>query len=64
MEEELEGDDDIDSKWIVPDVLPRGELIVIAAYSGVGKSLFTYSLAYASPWRHMAWGSGPQDGFP
>ena len=45
-DEDLE-QSDIDSKWIVPDVLPRGELIVIAADSGAGKSLLTYDLCRA-----------------
>ena len=35
---------DIDSRWIVPDFLPRGELIVVAADSGLGKSLLVYDL--------------------
>ena len=38
---------DIDGKWIVPDVLPRGEMIVIAADSGAGKSLLIYDLCRA-----------------
>ena len=45
-DEDLE-QSDIDSQWIVPDVLPRGELIVIAADSGAGKSLLTYDLCRA-----------------
>lgn len=47
-EEELEGDDDLDQNWIVPYLLPRGETIVLSADPGVGKTLFCYSLAYAS----------------
>ena len=47
-EEELEGDDDLDQNWIVPYLLPRAETIVLSADPGVGKSLFCYSLAYAS----------------
>ena len=38
---------DLDSRWLVPDFLPRGEVIVIAADSGVGKSLLTYDLCRA-----------------
>ena len=38
---------DVDSKWIVPDVLPRGELVVFAADSGAGKSLLVYDLCRA-----------------
>ena len=45
--EDLEGDDDLDSNWEGPYLLPREETIVLSADPGVGKSLFSYSLAYA-----------------
>lgn len=47
-EEELQGNEDLDQNWIVPYLLPRAETIVLSADPGVGKSLFCYSLAYAS----------------
>lgn len=45
-DEELEGSD-IDSRWIVPDLLPRGEVTLLTADAGVGKSLLGYELAHA-----------------
>jgi len=38
---------DLDSRWLVPDFLPRSEVIVLAADSGVGKSLLVYDLCRA-----------------
>ena len=46
--EDLEGHDDLDSNWEVPgSAAPRGLTTVLSADPGVGKSLFSYSLAYA-----------------
>ena len=45
--EDLEGDDDIDSSWVIPFLLPKEETIVISADPGTGKSLFCYSIAHA-----------------
>ena len=45
--EDLEGDDDIDSSWVIPFLLPKEETIVISADQGTGKSLFCYSIAHA-----------------
>jgi hypothetical protein len=44
---DLDGDDDIDSSWLVPYLLPKGETIVISADPGTGKSLLCYSIAHA-----------------
>ena len=46
-EEDLDGDDDIDSSWRIPYLLPKGETIVISGDPGVSKSLFCYSIAHA-----------------
>ena len=46
-EEDLDGDDDIDSSWIIPFLLPKGETIVISGDPGVSKSLLCYSIAHA-----------------
>ncbi|WP_155724518.1 DUF3854 domain-containing protein, partial [Prochlorococcus marinus] len=45
--EDLEGDDDIDSSWVMPYLLPKEETIVISADPGTGKSLLCYSIAHA-----------------
>lgn len=45
--EDLEGEDDIDSSWVIPFLLPKGETIVISADPGTGKSLLCYSIAHA-----------------
>ena len=45
-DEELAGSD-IDSRWIVPDLLPRGEVVLLTADPGVGKSLLAYDLCRA-----------------
>jgi len=45
--EDLEGDDDIDSSWVIPYLLPKEETIVISADPGTGKSLLCYSIAHA-----------------
>jgi len=36
----------LDSRWIVPGMVPRGEAIVLTADPGVGKSLLAYLLMY------------------
>ena len=46
-EEDLDGDDDIDSSWVVPYLLPKGETVVISGDPGVSKSLLCYSIAHA-----------------
>jgi hypothetical protein len=45
-DEDLDGAD-IDSRWIVPDFLPRGEVVLLTADPGVGKSLLAYDLCRA-----------------
>jgi hypothetical protein len=45
-DEELAGID-IDSRWIVPDFIPRGEVVILTADPGVGKSLLAYDLCLA-----------------
>lgn len=45
-DEDLE-QSDIDSRWIVPDFIPRGEAVVLAADSGIGKTLLAYCLCRA-----------------
>ena len=45
-DEELEAVD-LDSRWLVPDFLPRGEVIVLSADAGCGKSLLVYDLCRA-----------------
>ena len=46
-EEDLDGDDDIDSSWVIPYLLPKGETIVISGDPGVSKSLLCYSIGHA-----------------
>lgn len=46
-EDDLLGDDDIDSSWVIPYLLPKEETIVLSADPGTGKSLFCYSIAHA-----------------
>ena len=46
-EEDLDGDDDIDTSWMIPFLLPKGETIVISGDPGVSKSLLCYSIAHA-----------------
>lgn len=45
--EEFEDAGNIDSRWIVPNLLPRGEVVVVTAAPGLGKSLLVYELLYA-----------------
>jgi hypothetical protein len=45
-DEDLDGTD-IDSRWIVPDFLPRGEVVLLTADPGIGKSLLAYDLCRA-----------------
>jgi hypothetical protein len=45
--DQFEDSGNIDSRWIVPNLLPRGEVIVLTALSGLGKSLLVYELLYA-----------------
>lgn len=46
-EADLDGDDEIDSSWVIPYLLPKGETIIISGDPGVSKSLLCYSIAHA-----------------
>jgi hypothetical protein len=38
---------DMDSRWIVPDIIPRGDVVILAGDSGAGKSYLAYELCRA-----------------